>query len=26
MLLEVIRKRVFPWTEDEGSGGWKAAI
>jgi NitT/TauT family transport system permease protein len=24
-LLEVIRKRVFPWTEDEGSGGWKAA-
>jgi NitT/TauT family transport system permease protein len=25
-LLEVIRKRVFPWTEDEGSGGWKAAI
>jgi ABC-type nitrate/sulfonate/bicarbonate transport system permease component len=26
MLLEVIRKRVFPWTEDEGSGSWKAAI
>ncbi len=26
MLLEVIRKRVFPWTEDEGSGGWQAAI
>ena len=25
-LLEVVRKRVFPWTEDEGSGGWKAAI
>ena len=25
-LLEVIRKRVFPWTEDEGSGGWQAAI
>lgn len=25
-LLEVIRKRVFPWTEDEGSGGWAAAI
>jgi NitT/TauT family transport system permease protein len=25
-LLEVIRKRVFPWTEDEGSGGWTAAI
>jgi NitT/TauT family transport system permease protein len=24
-LLEVIRKRLFPWTEDEGSGGWKAA-
>jgi NitT/TauT family transport system permease protein len=26
VLLEVIRKRVFPWTEDEGGGGWKAAI
>lgn len=26
VLLEVIRKRVFPWTEDEQSGGWKAAI
>jgi ABC-type nitrate/sulfonate/bicarbonate transport system permease component len=26
MLLEVIRKRVFPWTEDEGGGGWKSAI
>jgi ABC-type nitrate/sulfonate/bicarbonate transport system permease component len=26
MLLEVIRKRVFPWTEDEAGGGWKAAI
>lgn len=26
MLLEVIRKRVFPWTQDEESGGWKAAI
>jgi NitT/TauT family transport system permease protein len=26
VLLEVIRKRVFPWTEDEASGGWKAAI
>jgi len=26
ILLEVIRKRVFPWTEDEQSGGWKAAI
>jgi ABC-type nitrate/sulfonate/bicarbonate transport system permease component len=26
MLLEVIRKRVFPWTEDENGGGWKAAI
>lgn len=26
MLLEVIRKRVFPWTEDEESGGWQAAI
>jgi NitT/TauT family transport system permease protein len=25
-LLEVVRKRVFPWTEDEGSGGWRAAI
>jgi ABC-type nitrate/sulfonate/bicarbonate transport system permease component len=25
-LLEVLRKRVFPWTEDEGSGGWTAAI
>lgn len=25
-LLEVLRKRVFPWTEDEGSGGWRAAI
>jgi NitT/TauT family transport system permease protein len=24
-LLEVIRKRLFPWTEDEGTGGWKAA-
>jgi NitT/TauT family transport system permease protein len=26
VLLEVIRKRVFPWTEDEGGGGWQAAI
>jgi NitT/TauT family transport system permease protein len=26
MFLEVVRKRVFPWTEDEESGGWKAAI
>jgi NitT/TauT family transport system permease protein len=26
VFLEVIRKRVFPWTEDEESGGWKAAI
>jgi ABC-type nitrate/sulfonate/bicarbonate transport system permease component len=26
ILLEVLRKRVFPWTEDEGSGGWQAAI
>lgn len=26
MLLEVIRKRVFPWTEDEQNGGWAAAI
>ena len=26
MLLEVIRKRVFPWTQDEDSGGWQAAI
>lgn len=26
VLLEVIRKRVFPWTEDEQSGGWKAAV
>jgi NitT/TauT family transport system permease protein len=26
VLLEVIRKRVFPWTEDQESGGWKAAI
>jgi ABC-type nitrate/sulfonate/bicarbonate transport system permease component len=26
IALEVIRKRVFPWTEDEQGGGWKAAI
>lgn len=26
VLLEVIRKRLFPWTEDEQSGGWKAAV
>jgi NitT/TauT family transport system permease protein len=26
VFLEVVRKRVFPWTEDEESGGWKAAI
>jgi NitT/TauT family transport system permease protein len=26
VALEVIRKRLFPWTEDEESGGRKAAI
>lgn len=26
VLLEVIRKRVFPWTEDEAGGGWTAAV
>lgn len=25
-LLEVTRKRLFPWTEDEASGGWKSAV
>lgn len=25
-LLEVIRKRAFPWTEDGQGGGWKAAM
>jgi NitT/TauT family transport system permease protein len=25
-VLEIVRKRAFPWTEDEQSGGWKAAI
>ena len=26
VALEVIRKSVFPWTEDEEAGGWKTAI
>jgi NitT/TauT family transport system permease protein len=24
--LEIIRKRVFPWTEDQSNAGWKAAL
>lgn len=26
VFLEVVRKRVFPWTEDGESGSWKAGV
>lgn len=26
MALELIRKKAFPWTEQQGAGGWQSAI